>query len=106
MVEVADEERAPARARPAALAKGDDALAREAPEALLRTEARAPGRVLAERRPVDQVLGDGGGLVVGAVDLLDDDAPLAVELLGIQAWPAHEVRKQVDRLGWAPGGHG
>ena len=54
--------------------------------------------MLAEGGPVDQVLGDHRGLVVGAVDLLDDHAALAVELLGVQARAPDEVAEQVDRL--------
>src|SRR6202034_4830267 len=83
VIEVADEERATARARPAALAEGDDRLAREAAQVLLRSEHRAPQRMLAEGRAVDQVLGDRRRLVIGAIDLLDHDATLAVELLGV-----------------------
>jgi len=36
--------------------------------------------MLAERGPVDQVLGDRRGLIVCPRDLLDDDAALALEL--------------------------
>ncbi len=97
MVEVAHEERAPARPRPAALAEGDDRRAREAPQVLLRAQHRAPQRVLAEGGAVDQVLGDRRGLVVGAVDLLDHHPALAVELLGVDLRAAHEVAQQVDR---------
>ena len=57
----------------------------------------AAERVVAEGGAVDQVLGDDGGLVVGARDLLDDDAALAVELLGVDLRAADEVRQQVDR---------
>ena len=91
VVEVADEEGAAARARPAALAEGDDALAREAAQVLLGAEHGAPERVLAEGGPVDQVLGDHRRLVEGAVDLLDHDAALAVELLGVDLRAADEV---------------
>ena len=56
-----------------------------------------PERVVAEGGAVDQVLGDHGGLVVGARDLLHDDAALAVELLGVDPRAADEVRQQVDR---------
>ena len=93
-----DEERPAVRPRPAALAEGDDPLAREAAQVLLRAEHRAAQRMIAERRPVDQVLGDRRGLVVGAVDLLDHDAALAVELLGVDPRAAGEVAQQVDRL--------
>ena len=106
VVEVAGEERAAARARPAALAEGDDPLAREAAQVLLGPEHRAPERVLAERGAVDQVLGDRRRLVVGAVDLLDHDAALAVELLGVEARAPDEVGQQVDRLRRALGAHG
>ena len=58
VVEVAGQERAAARARPAALAERDDPLAREAPQVLLGTQHGPPQRVLAEGGPVDQVLGD------------------------------------------------
>ena len=61
-------------------------------------EHGAPERVLAERGLVDQVLGDGRRLVVGARDLLDHDAALAVELLGVELRAADEVGQQVDRL--------
>jgi hypothetical protein len=54
--------------------------------------------VIAERRLVDQVLGDHRRLVVRAVDLLDHDAALAVELLGVEARAPDEVGQQVDRL--------
>ena len=37
------------------------------------------------------------GLVVGAVDLLDHDAALAVELLGVEPRAPDEVGQQVDR---------
>jgi hypothetical protein len=40
--------------------------------------------MVAERGAVDQVLGDHGRLVVGARDLLDHDAALAVELLRVE----------------------
>ncbi len=99
MLEVAREEGAAARARPAALAEGDDALAREAAQVLLGAEHRASERVIAEGGAVDQVLGDHRGLVEGAVDLLDDDAALAVELLGVDTGPSDEVAEQVDRGG-------
>ena len=105
MVEVAHEERAPARPRPAALAEGDDRRAREAAQVLLRAQHRAPQRVLAEGGPVDQVLRDGRGLVVGAVDLLDHHAALAVELLGVDPRAAHEVAQQVDRRRRGLGAH-
>ena len=91
VLEVAGQERPAARARPAALAERDDPLAGEAAQVLLGAQHGAPERMLAERGPVDQVLGDHRGLVVGAVDLLDHHAPLAVELLGVQARAPDEV---------------
>ena len=48
VVEVADDERAAARARPAALAEGDDRVARERAQVLLGAEHGAPERVVAE----------------------------------------------------------
>ena len=62
--------------------------------------------MVAERGAVDQVLGDRRGLVVGAVDLLDHHAALAVELLGVDARAPDEVGQQVDRRGRALGAHG
>ena len=61
-------------------------------------EHGAAERVVAEGGAVDQVLGHHRRLVVGAGDLLDDDAALAVELVGVDPRPADEVRQQVDRL--------
>ena len=98
VLEVADEERAAARARPLARAEGDDRLAREGAQVLLGAEHRAPERVVAERGAVDQVLGDDRRLVVRARDLLDHDAALAVELLGVDLRAPDEVGQQVDRL--------
>ena len=98
VVEVADDERAAVRARPAALAEGDDRVARERPQVLLGAEHRAPERVVAERRLVDELLGDRRRLVLVALDLLDDDAALLVELVGVEVRAAGEVREQVDRL--------
>ena len=106
MVEIAHQERSAAPACPAPFSERDDALPGEAPEVLLGAEHGAPQRMLAEGRPIDQVLGDHRWLVEGAVDLLNHDAPLPVELLGIDAWPANEVRQQVDRSGGALGAHG
>ena len=54
--------------------------------------------VIAERRLIDQVLGHHRRLVVGPCDLLDDDAALAVELLGVDPWASYEVGQQVCRL--------
>ena len=67
-------------------------------QVLLRAEHGAAERVVAERRAVDQVLGDDRRLVVRARDLLDHDAALAVELLGVDLRAADEVGQQVDRL--------
>ena len=97
-VQVAHDERAATGARPAPLPEGDDGVAGERAQVLLGTQDRAPQRVVAERGPVDQVLGHGGGLVVGPGDLLDHHAALAVELLGVQARAPHEVGEQVGRL--------
>src|SRR6185295_19399072 len=83
VLEVADDERAAPLARPAALAEGDDALARERAQVVLGAEDGAPERVVAERGAVDDLLGHGRRLVLVALDLLDDDAALAVELRGI-----------------------
>ena len=55
--------------------------------------------MVAERGAVDQVLGDHRRLVVRAGDLLDHDAALAVELLGVDLRAPDEVGQQVDRLG-------
>ena len=63
------------------------------------TQDRPAQRVLAERRPVDQVLGDHRRLVVRARDLLDHDAALAVEFLGVDLRTPDEVGQQIDRLG-------
>ena len=60
-------------------------------------EHGAAERVVAERGAVDQVLGDDRRRVLGARDLLDDDAALAVELLGVDPRAADEVGQQVDR---------
>ena len=83
--------------------KATIALTGEAAQVLLGPEHGAPQRMLAEGGPVDQVLGDHRGLVVGAVDLLDHHPALAVELLGVQARAPHEVAEQVDRRGRALG---
>ena len=61
-------------------------------------EHRPPQRVVAEGGAVDQVLGQHRGLVVGARDLLDHHAALAVELAGVDVRPAHEVGQQVGGL--------
>ena len=98
VLEVADDERAPAPTRPATVAEGDDRVARERAQMLLGAEHGAPERMIAERRLVDEVLGDRRRLVLVALDLLDDDAALLVELVGVDARPAHEVGEQVERL--------
>ena len=102
MLEVADEERAAARARPLAPAEGEDRVAAERAQVLLGPEHGAPERVVAERGAVDQVLGHDGRLVVGARDLLDHDAALAVELLLVDLRAPDEVGQQVDRLADRP----
>ena len=99
MVEVADQEGAAARADPLAAPEGEDRVARERPQVLLGAEDGPPERVIAERGAVDQVLGDDRRLVVRARDLLDHDAALAVELLGVDLRAPDEVGQQVDRLG-------
>ena len=98
-LEVADDERAAARRRPAARAEGDDPVTGEGvADVLGGPEHRAAQRVIAERGLVDQVLGHHRGLVVGARDLLDDHAALAVELVGIDPRPTDEVGQQIGRL--------
>src|SRR5258708_2656691 len=84
-----------ARAGPGALAEGDDRVARERPQVLLGTEHRAPEGMVAEGRPVDEVLRDRRRLVLVALDLLDHDAALAVELVGVQVRAPGEVRQEV-----------
>ncbi len=66
---------------------------------LLGAEHRAPERVIAERRAVDQHRGDDGRLVVGARDLLDHHAALAIERLAVQARAPRDIGQQVDRAG-------
>ena len=106
VLEVADDERAAARARPAAVAERDDRVARERAQVLLGPEHRAPERVLAERRAVDELLGDRRRLVLVALDLLDDDAALLVELVGVEVRAPDEVGQQVGGLGGRLGAHG
>ena len=72
----------------------------------VRAEHRPAERVLAERGLVDQVLGDRRGLIVGARDLLDDDAALTVELGRVDPRPPDEVGQQIGRLGRALGADG
>jgi len=59
--------------------------------------------VIAEGSPVDQVLRRRPTAGHTRVDLLNHDASLAVELLGVQPRAPDEVREQVDRLGGALG---
>jgi hypothetical protein len=100
--EVADDERAASRRRPAARTEGNDAVACEGvADVLGRTQHGAPERVVTERRLVDQVLGHHRRLVVGARDLLDDDAALAVEFLGVDPGASDEVGEQVGGLAGA-----
>jgi hypothetical protein len=106
VVEVAGQERAAARAGPAPLAERDDPVPREAAQVLLGTQHRASQGVLAEGCTVDQVLGDRRRLVVGAVDLLDHDTALALELLAVEAGTRYEIGQQVDRGGRALGADG
>ena len=98
VVDVADDEGAAARARPAALAEGHDRVAREGAQVVLGAQHGAAQRVVAEVRAVDELLGHRGGLVLVALDLLDDDAALLVELGGIDLRAPDEVGEQVDRL--------
>ena len=63
-----------------------------------RAEHRPAERVIAEHRLVDQVLGHHRGLIVGAGDLLDDDAALSIHLLGVDSRPGDEVGQQVGGL--------
>ena len=79
--------------------KLDDRFAAEAAQVLLGSEHRAPERVVAERRAVDQVRGDRRRLVVGAGDLLDHHAALALELASVDPRTPGDVGQQVDRLG-------
>ena len=106
VLEVADDERAAARARPAAVAKLEDRVARERPQVLLGAEHGPPERMLAERRAVDELLGDRRGLVLVALDLLDDDPALLVELVGVDVGAPDEVRQQVGGVGGRLGAHG
>src|SRR5579863_861368 len=80
-IEVAHCQRRPTSGRPLAVAEGDDPVAREGLRQVLgRSEHRPAQWVVAEYRLIDQVLGDGGGLVVVTGDLLHHDAALLVEL--------------------------
>ncbi len=98
VLEVACQEGAAARGRPAPLAERNYPFARKAAEVLLQPQHCAPQWVLAEGSPIDQILSDHRRLVIRAVDLLDHHAALAVELLSVQARASHEVAQQVDRL--------
>jgi hypothetical protein len=98
VLEVADQERAAARARPLTAAEGEDRVAAERAQMLLRPQHGPAQRVVPERGTVDQVLGHDRGLVVGARDLLDHDAALAVELVGVDLRPPDEIGQQVDRV--------
>ena len=62
------------------------------------TQDRAAERVVAEHRPIDQMLGDHRRLIFGARDLLHDDPALTVELVGIDPGSRDEVGQQVGRL--------
>ena len=66
---------------------------------LLRTEHRTAQGMVAERRAVDQVLGQHRRLVLRAGDLLDHHAALAVQFLGVDLRAPHEVGQQVDGVG-------
>ena len=106
-VEVADHERGSGLRRPAAGAKGDDAVARERVAQVLGGAQHRPAeRMVTEHGLVDEVLGDRRRLVVVARDLLHDDAPLAVELLAVEVRSGHEVGEQVGRFGAALGPRG
>src|SRR5215218_9033377 len=98
VLEIADQERAAARAGPLAPAEREDGLAAERAQVLLGAQHRASQRVVAERGAVDEVLGHHRRLVVGARDLLDHDAALPVELFLVDLGPADEVGEEVDRL--------
>ena len=91
--------RAPAQRRSR---KATIASRRERAQVLLGAEDGAPERVVAERGLVDQLLGDRRRLVLVALDLLDHDAALAVELVGVDLRAPDEVGQQVDRLQRAP----
>ncbi len=73
-------------------------LARERLQVLLGAEDGPPERVVAEAGALDQLAGDRGRLVLVALDLLDDDAALAVQFGRVHPRPPDEVRQQVHRL--------
>jgi hypothetical protein len=97
-VEVADHEGTAAGPGPAPFAKGHDSLAREGAQVLLGPEHGTSQRMVAHRRLVDQVLGQRRRLVVGAGDLLDHHASLAIELLGVDVRAPDEVGQEVGGL--------
>ena len=102
-LEVADRQGDPARGRPLPPAKGDDALTRKGlGEVLCRPEDGATQWMIAEHGLIDQVLGNGRGLVVVARDLLNDHAALLVELHRVQPGTPDEVSQQISGLE-APG---
>ncbi len=97
--QVADQEGGAGRRGPAARPKCHDARAVEAfLDVLGRAEHRPSQRMLTERGLVDQVFGHHGRLVVGPGDLLHHHAALAVQLVGVDPGPAHEVGQQVGGL--------
>ena len=106
VIEVADQERATARTHPLAPPEGQDPVARERPQMVRGPEHGPAEGMLAEGRAVDQVLGQHRRLVLRACDLLDDDAALTVELLGVDLRATHEVRQQIERLGGDLGAEG
>ena len=98
-LEVADDERGTRLGRPAARAEGDDPVAREGVAQMLGgAEHRAAERVVTEHRLVDEMLGHHRRLILGAGDLLDDDATLAIELLAVEVGTGDEVGEQVGGL--------
>ena len=106
-LEVADGEGGAPRRRPAPAAEGHDALPGEGvTEVLGGAQHRSAERMIAEHRLVDQVLGQRGRLVVGAGDLLDHDAALAVELLLVELRPGDEIGEQIGCLEAALGARG
>ena len=99
VLEVADDERAAARARPAPLAEGDDRLARERRAGAPRARGRCgPSGWSPNAARSIRCSATVAGWSLVARDLLDDDAALAVELLGVELRAPDEVGQQVDRL--------
>ena len=89
------------------LAEGEDALAGEGVAQVLGgAQHGAPERVVAEHGLVDEVLGERRRLVLGARDLLDDDAALAVELVGVDLGPRDEIGEQIGGVEAALGPRG